>query len=215
MPNEVNETGNRYGKWTVISGPVEGDFQGAFWLCRCDCGTEKAISGSRLRLGRSRQCVPCQRIARKTHGMAGKTPEYQTWVHLIMRCENKKDRAYNRYGGRGIKVCESWRDSFTNFLADMGPRPSTKHSIDRINNDGNYEPGNCRWATRAEQNANTSQNRLFTIGNETLCLAHWAARFGISKASLWARLNLGWDIQMALTAPKNTKRRIDGKMKAG
>jgi hypothetical protein len=91
-----------------------------------------------------------------THGHAasGRTPEYNAWVSLNQRCKNPKNPRWKDYGGRGVTVCARWRDSFEAFLADMGPRPSSEHSIDRINNDGNYEPGNVRWATRAEQYAN-------------------------------------------------------------
>lgn len=120
--------------------------------CRCDCGAEKTVAGNTLRLGDARSCG-CLIVDTQTkHGMYG-TPTYGSWSRMIARCTNPKSNRYKYYGGRDIKVCERWM-LFVNFYADMGMRPSTKHSIDRIDNDGDYEPRNCRWATAKEQSAN-------------------------------------------------------------
>ncbi len=121
---------------------------------------------------------------------------------MLTRCENPRCEAYPRYGGRGIEVCKRWQ-TFENFLADMGPRPSADHSIDRIENDGNYEPGNCRWATDAEQNQNTRSNRLLTYAGRTQPLSVWAREFGIRRETVRERLKAGWDVERALTvAPR-------------
>jgi hypothetical protein len=131
------------------------------WLCRCDCGAELAVKVDALRSGNTKSCG-CAKIdgliARTLkHGNAragAKTSEYTIWKTMKDRCFRPANPRFKDWGGRGITVCARWRDSFGAFLADMGPRPSTRHSIDRIDNDGNYEPGNCRWATGLQQAAN-------------------------------------------------------------
>jgi hypothetical protein len=146
--------GYRCGSLVVLSEEIRGRHRVA--LCRCDCGVTKEVSADAIRAGRQRSCG----CARTVHGMSG-TPEYRTWANLIDRCTNPCSKSYDRYGGRGIRVCDRWRASFEAFLADVGPRPSAKHSIDRYpDNDGHYEPGNVRWATRTEQQRNTSRARL-------------------------------------------------------
>lgn len=131
-----------------------------------------------------------QANAKGNHGR----PEYAVWSAMTQRCLNPRNKAYHRYGGRGVRVCKSWqgRGGFERFLADVGPRPSMQHSIDRIDNDGHYEPGNVRWATTAEQNANTSRVRLVTIAGRTQHLAAWSRETGIPPVTLGARLAAGW-----------------------
>jgi hypothetical protein len=150
--------GNRFGSWTAIR------YRGAErFLCRCDCGTERAVRNNHLRSGKSRSCgcLKSQHISdsKTIHGHTRKHinhPLYGTWTTMHQRCTNPNARGYERYGGRGITVCERWRgpDGFPNFLADMGERPAGL-SLDRRDNDGNYEPSNCRWATASEQQRNT------------------------------------------------------------
>lgn len=131
------------------------------WRCLCDCGQEKEITQCDLISGHTRSCGCWSRdssaITHTTHGHTmdrKQTTEYITWATMIKRCENPNGRGFYYYGRRGVKVCERWRTSFEAFLFDMGKKPSPKHSIDRINNDGNYEPGNCRWATKSQQMKN-------------------------------------------------------------
>jgi hypothetical protein len=114
------------------------------------------------------------------------------------RCTNT---AFKNYGGRGISVCQRWADSFEVFISDMGPRPSPKHSIDRIDNDGNYEPGNCRWATNLEQARNRRTNRVITLDGESLCLVDWAKRTGVDHRTISERLRKGWDERRAVLTP--------------
>jgi hypothetical protein len=127
-----------------------------------------------------------------------KSPEYVSWCQMRDRCSNPKNKRYPRYGGRGIAVCERWGD-FSLFLLDIGKRPSPDHTLDRKNNDGNYEPGNCRWATRAEQNNNQSHTRLLTALSRTLSVSAWAREMGITRESLRDRLGRGMPIDVALT----------------
>lgn len=119
------------------------------------------------------------------------TPEYRCWDRMLTRCSNKNDKSYKNYGARGISVCERWH-KLANFIADMGPRPSRKHTIDRIDNDGNYEPGNCRWATRLEQGSNKRTNRFLNIGGLRMTLTEASRRFSISEATVRQRLKRGW-----------------------
>jgi hypothetical protein len=123
---------------------------------------------------------------------------------MIQRCEDKNYHGYHRHGGRGIKVCPQWRADFTTFLADMGLRPSKAHSLDRRDNSGNYEPGNCRWATRKEQSRNMRTNRLLTINGETKPLAEWADVSGLPRKLIGDRLASGWSEEKAVTTPART-----------
>lgn len=136
------------------------------------------------------------------HGQT-RSPEHRSWLSMMTRCIwNSPDREdYALYQGKGITVCARWLD-FVNFLADMGPKPSVKHSLDRIDSDKNYEPGNCRWATAKEQARNWKhRNRRLSHGGKTLLISDWAAELGISRSSLSCRLAAGWSIEKALTTP--------------
>ena len=131
-------------------------------------------------------------------------PEYRAWSSMLNRCENRNNRAYERYGARGIGVCERWR-SFRNFFQDMGERPSTDHSIDRIDNNGNYEPTNCRWATRLEQGRNKRNSRLVELDGITKPLPEWAEEYGLDVELVRARLRRGWSSREALTRTTLTR----------
>lgn len=154
--------GIRFDKWLVIGTSTKPYSV----RCRCDCGTEKDIRYRHLYSGHTRSCVPCSgdkvAKAKTKHGCnrrkAGRSPTYHSWSMMIQRCTNPNLPRYPDYGGRGIRVCEAWL-SFQNFLSDMGERPSRFYSIDRIDNDGHYQPGNCRWATVKEQNSNQRPRR--------------------------------------------------------
>jgi hypothetical protein len=136
-----------------------------------------------------------------------KTPEFGIWLRMLDRCRNPNRRAYHRYGGRGITVCDRWH-SFAAFLEDMGERPSSKHTLDRIDNEAGYSPENCRWATWKEQQQNRSNNHRLTFQGETLCLSEWAQRVGIKKTTLQERLYRGWSVERALEEPVLPTRRV-------
>lgn len=170
---------------------------------RCDCGTEKVVRGCAVANGSTVSCG-CFRDAmksewKKTHGRTG-TPEYSTWRGMIRRSHSGTADCAADYKGRGIRVCERWL-KFENFLADMGPRPSPAHSIDRIDNGGHYEPGNCRWATSVQQNRNRRSNRPVTAKGRTRLVVEWAADLGITPEALAWRLDHGWPPDRAVSQP--------------
>ncbi len=176
-----------------------------FWLCRCQCGNEKPVSGMNLRTGNVQSCgclqKERQRKASTTHGLS-KTSEYRSYRCMLLRCFDSNHRNFHLYGGKGIIVCDRWRESFENFIADMGSAPSRQHTIDRIDNAKGYEPGNCRWATRTEQMENCRFNRLINHEGKTLTVARWAELTGISREVLWHRVHkMKWLPHLALTTP--------------
>ena len=142
------------------------------------------------------------------HGCArddAMTLEYRSWVQMRSRCRNPKHHAWALYGGRGITVCERW-DDFATFLTDMGPRPSTKHSLDRIDVNGNYEPGNCRWATATEQGNNRRDNRYLTHNGQIKTIALWADELGLCVQMIHGRLKRGWSESDALSVQSNERK---------
>lgn len=159
--------------------------------CHCDCGRLIEIRVAHLYNGHCRSCgcFAAEESARRAeiHGMY-LTAEYRAWGNMKARCYNTRNASYARYGGRGIAVCERWQHSFERFLDDMGPRPSSAHSLDRFpDNNGNYEPGNCRWATKAEQANNLSSNRTITLDGVTRTAAEWASMTGLAPSVIYKR----------------------------
>lgn len=147
-------------------------------------------------------------VARK-HGctfLEGFTPEYIAWARMKSRCFYAGDSRYHSHGGRGITVCDRWRESFSHFLADMGAKPGPDYSVDRINNDGNYEPSNCRWATRKEQANNRRNNRFIEYRGERKTLQQWANELGMNRTTIAARLARGWSMERAVTSPLDRQR---------
>lgn len=142
---------------------------------------------------------------KKSHGWVG-TSIYRIWADIIQRCTNTTRPAYSNYGGRGITVCERWKKSFEDFLADVGERPSLGHSLDRIDNDGNYEAGNVRWATRTQQMRNARNNIMLTHDRQTRCVAEWAELLGVNRWTLYDRLDNGWTVEEVLTVPIGKRR---------
>lgn len=141
------------------------------------------------------------------HGRRGKnrSAEYRAWSAMIQRCTNKKGKHHHYYIDKGIIVCKRWRESFESFLSDIGTRPSPKHSLDRINNDGNYEPSNCRWATRQEQMLNCRRNRRLQLGGVSMTISQWAIFTGLSFDAIRHRLKRGWTVEKTLTTPTRNR----------
>jgi hypothetical protein len=199
MPSKpIDITGAKFNRWTALAYLGSG-----YWLCRCDCGSEKRIWGGNLKNGASKSCG-CLLVEfcvnKKTHGQTG-SAEYKTWAGVKRRCLNPNEDSYPRYGGRGISVCNEWAESFEQFLRDMGPRPSSQHSIERLDNERNYEPGNCIWATPEVQVANKSNNRRITLNGITKTCAEWSRLTGIHRSVIEYRLDHGWKTEEALTIP--------------
>lgn len=197
-------TGKRFGRLTVLGYIGNDKHENSVWLCACACGNVKEVLGHRLTSGRTQNCG-CRHTG-WIHGM-GHSPEYKAWYSAIQRCTRPTDSNYHNYGGRGIKVCRRWRDSFEAFYEDMGPRPSKEHSLDRIDNDGNYEPTNCRWATITEQGNNRRTNNLITYQGRTMNIAQWSQVTGISISNLCKRIQAGWPVERALTEPVSRGKR--------
>ncbi len=195
----VNLSGKAFGRWTVLH--YAGDRK---WLCRCKCGIEKSIHTSSLTIGESSSCG-CLRLAlikqrKTTHGFGNtKNQIYACWVNMRQRCLNKKVEAYSNYGGRGIKVCERWLNSFEDFISDMGMPPTPKHQIERRNNDGNYEPSNCYWATRKEQGNNRRTNVWIEKDGIRLTVSQWERSLGFTRGVIKSRLRIGWSKLEAIT----------------
>lgn len=186
MPAFIDLTGQRFGKLVVDQ------YLGkSTWQCTCDCGRKSTVNGQRLREGqKSCGCAIGEANSlRSRHGMY-KSRAYNIWQAIRQRCENPNEARFHRYGGRGITVCERWQ-KFENFYADMGDPPKGT-SIDRIDNDGDYEPSNCRWATPRQQSNNTSTNTHVTHSGKTQTLAQWAAELGIPYSRIVYRHAHGW-----------------------
>lgn len=145
---------------------------------------------------------PDGRVVHRQSPRGRPSPEYRVWASMVQRCTNPARRSYDRYGGRGIRVCVAWVASFETFLRDVGPRPSLKHTLDRIDNNGHYEPGNVRWATSQQQRDNASNTHVIAFRGETRTRAEWARHLGIPYFTLRNRLDSGWSIEDALTRPK-------------
>lgn len=213
MPKFIDLTNRRFGTLVCLGRPDLRDANGrlSYESVRCDCGVTKNVSRHDLAHGKIQSCgcLRAKTIAakKKKHGhtsaSGGATPTYRSWAAMISRCEDPKNKRFHRYGGRGINVCASWRNSFEQFLSDMGNRPDGL-TLDRMDNNGDYEKRNCRWATSKEQGRTNHRIRLVTAFERTQSLTDWAAETGIKRETIARRLNNGWQAERALSLKVET-----------
>lgn len=191
MANEQSTLiGQVFGRLTVLSYHHTSKRK-TYFLCQCACDNQTVVARSNIKSGHTRSCGCLQTLTPTKHGHTpGKqrSPEYSAWTAMISRCCNPKNTHFQAYGGRGIAVCERWRNSFTDFLADMGPKRDPSLTLEREDNEKGYEPSNVKWATRADQMRNTRRTHLVTISGETHCLTDWATIIGISPRALADRI---------------------------
>lgn len=203
-----NERGKTFGKWVQLGDefilPTDADNRRAYCVVQCKCGEVKVILKQTLRRKASTRCALCgnqERRDRNTkHGMYN-LPEYAVWVSMVQRCTNAKSKSYRLYGGRGIRVCDRWKHSFADFISDVGRRPRGRWLLDRIDNNGNYEPGNVRWASDAQSMRNTRRNNVVTYHGCAYVLTDLACKLGMKPITLYTRLIRGWSIEDACNIP--------------
>lgn len=220
MPPLIDLTNKRFGKLVVVKKTGHDKHRNVKWLCQCDCSKFSEVVGRDLHCGDTKSCGCLRKdIVRKTgkkntqHGHCSKNKSsitYESWHAMLQRCINPKNHSYHDYGGSGIKVCDRWL-VFQSFLEDMGDRPSTLHTIDRIKNNYGYKKENCRWATYRQQQRNKKNNRKETYKGITRLVIEWAEKYKIPYGRLWKRLYVsGWSIERSLTEsvqkPKRRKK---------
>lgn len=209
----IDMAGKKYGELTVKE--FAGKFKGhKYWKCICSCGEQTVVEGGNLRNGNTRSCghihiETIKKTSRKHGDTVGRSPapEYVTWISMKARCYNLKNKEYKNYGGRGIKICDRWlngdgkKSGYECFLLDMGRRPE-HHSIDRIDNNGDYEPANCQWASNVTQALNKRNNRYVEYGGIRVLLKSVCDDLGISYTAVLARMDkLGWSVEDAIEKP--------------
>lgn len=197
MGKFIDLTGEKYGRLAVLNIAYKAPDRVYFWNCLCDCGKYCIIRGSTLRKSNGTKSCGCLHkeavsLIKRKHGLSkNTTAEYRAWKAMKKRCYNKSYVYYNEYGGRGIKVCDRWLNSFENFLEDMGKRPSNKHSLDRYPNvNGDYEPENCRWATQKQQCSNKRNNKWYEYNGQKMILSDWAIIFNAYPSNISKMLKI-------------------------
>jgi hypothetical protein len=208
MPKMVDLTGQTFARLTVVRLSERRGGKRTMWACTCECGGTATVESQDLRSGNTKSCGClrsetsrlCGQWTRK-HGRT-RTPEYRSWRLMKDRCYNPKKDNYERYGGRGIKVCERWRSDFPAFLADMGLKPAPEYTLDRWpDKDGDYTPANCRWAKPTQQQNNLRNNVMLTARGKTQTVSQWAREVGLEAGVLHYRVRKGWPAERALTEP--------------
>lgn len=192
--------GQKFGKLTVSSFHSMHKKGQCLWLCVCECGKETVLLGTTLKRGVTKSCG-C--IVKTQKGLAN-TSTYNIWHSMVARCHNKNSISYPRYGGRGIKVCDRWKNSFLNFLEDMGERPEKK-SIDRIDNNENYCKENCRWSTSIDQSKNTRRNNYLEAFGKKMIIGDWAKELGIQSATIRKRIRRGLSLEDSLITKRYSR----------
>ncbi len=197
---KIDLTGKVFGELTVVSEAGRSAGGQVMWACQCSCGNQIRVFSHNLR----KKQRSCGCLVKTRNGLSG-TPEYRAWRNMLARCYNQADISYKNYGGRGVMVCERWKQSFDSFLVDVGPRPASKgdghpeFSLDRIDNSKGYEAGNVRWAKWGKQQNNRRSNRKITHEGEIRTLSEWAAVTGLGRATIAYRLGNGWTVAESLS----------------
>ena len=194
-------TGQRFFRLLVKSYSHRNKHNKTVWNCICDCGVKKQVAYNDLKTGDIKSCGCYQKERLKTHGLT-KTPLHKIHAGILTRCYNPNSKLHKNYGGRGITMCDEWLNnlkSFVDWAMANGYRKGL--SIDRINNDNGYNPENCRWSTFIEQNNNRRSSHLFTLNGECKTITQWSRIYKINKDRIFSRINMGWDIEKAITTP--------------
>lgn len=207
---KIDIIGKRFNNFTVIA-EAERKNSRLFWLCQCDCGNFRTCSLNNLN-GSHKSCGCLRRkrisVLNKTHGESNnKSKEHRTWLHMKGRCYTVTDHKFANYGGRGIRVCDRWLESFENFLADMGRAPSKKHSLDRRDNNGNYTRDNCHWTTNKNQSNNRRNNIVLHYNGESKTLSQWCEQFKVVYTSAQRRRKSGLSFEEIFLIPYNQRHR--------
>ena len=214
----IDLTGNRYGALVAVSpSHAKSPSRYRLWDCLCDCGEVVLVDSHTLTRGQKKACGIGGHNWNRILADRPRTPaksnssEYSSWQKMKTRCLNPRSQKYPDYGGRGITIHQPWVDSFDSFLADMGLKPTPRHTVERTDNDGNYEPGNCRWATGPEQRRNQRRSFYVEWEGRRLLLVDIASEMGLSYSAIAGRLKNGWDIERALTTPIRTRKSGENK----
>lgn len=201
-------TGREFNRWKVLGFAGWDSTKTALWNCVCKCGTERVVNGRNLKGNKSRSCgcIKAEKAIERLGKLYDGIPsvyrrEYGIWVNMKQRCNNPNASMYSVYGGRGIKVCDRWNESFDAFLDDLGPVPSDDHSIGRIDNNGDYEPGNCEWQTDDEQYNNKQSSVRIAWNGVTKTATQWSRELGVPTSRIKYRIDKGWNAESALTMP--------------
>ena len=213
MSSTLNLTDQRFGK-LIVEGRAGTDSSGhTTWLCKCECGNTTIARGSHLKRGyiQSCGCLATETLAKRStkHGLE-RTRIYRIWNGMMIRCYNPKSNRYNRYGGRGITVCDEWKNDVKAFYDWAMANGYQDHlTIERKDNDGPYSPENCTWATMKEQLNHTSRNHMVTVSGVTKTVTQWVEDNGIAISTVYSRLQRGWTIERAVTEPSKTRKRVN------
>lgn len=204
MKSRIDITGQKFNRLTAVEPHHRSAGRKWHWVFVCECGIRKILDANHVRYGAVKSCGCLKSevtIAKNTkHGLS-RTSEYTIWRDMIRRCNQVRRDDFCNYGGRGIKVCQRWVESFEAFLEDMGRRPSQYHSVDRKDNDGDYMPGNCHWADKKTQARNRRTNRVIEYNGKSMIVAAWAEVSGLTESAICSRLKRGWSVERTLTTP--------------
>ena len=203
---KLDLTGMKYGILTVLSFSHTSQNKKTFFLCECECGNEKAVYSHHLRSGHTTSCG-CKKAVKQTHGKS-RTRLYTIWTGMLKRCRDKKSKDYIMYGSKGVTVCGEWSDFEAFHVWALNNGYMDNLTIDRIDNTGNYEPHNCRWATNLEQQSNRTNNKYITANGTTRSISEWSKATGLPYSTIWNRIfNMGWSPEKTMTIPKRPKKR--------